>query len=781
MTPRPFTAQDAAALARQVYGLDVQACPLDGEYDHNFLLTAPSRARFVLKIATPETDGTLLDFQKQALQHLRDFEGVPRLLATPAGDLLPELMWNGQHVRLRLLRYLPGTPLAQSPNRHHAKLLFELGTFLARLDEALRDFAHPAMKRTFPWNLAQASEEIERRLCFVRSPSLRRLLEESARRFDDQVRPFLPALPAQVIHNDANDHNVLVQDDRLVGLIDFGDMMYGPRIFEVAVAAAYAGFGHRAPARVVAPLIAGYHAHTPLHADELAFLYDLIRTRLAVSLALAAERAHTHPEYAYYQISARDALQTLRRWARLHPDQVLAQFRAACGLPALPTAAAVHPPRPQKHPPIEDLLARRRRLLGPNLSLTYREPLHIVRGRGQYLFDADGNAYLDCVNNVCHVGHSHPRVVAALAEQAALLNTNTRYLHENILRLAERLVAKLPGRLSVCYFVNSGSEANDLAIRLARAYTGKRDMLVLEGAYHGNLTTLIDISPYKFDGPGGQGAPPWVHKLSMPCSYRGKYRLLPDPVAGYLEEARAVIQRIQAEGRGLAAFIAEPMMGTGGQVVFPPGYLRAMYELVREAGGVCIADEVQVGFGRPGTHFWGFETHGVVPDIVTMGKPMGNGHPLAAVVTTPEIAAAFDNGMEYFNTFGGNPVSCAVGLAVLDIIEEGRLQEHAREVGDYLRQQLLALRERHALIGDVRGSGLFLGIELVRDRETLEPATEEARQVVEAMKRRRILLSTDGPMNNVIKIKPPMVFTRENADLLVEKLDEVLTREIEIV
>ncbi|QXD17048.1 aminotransferase class III-fold pyridoxal phosphate-dependent enzyme [Rhodocaloribacter litoris] len=423
----------------------------------------------------------------------------------------------------------------------------------------------------------------------------------------------------------------------------------------------------------------------------------------------------------------------------------------------------------------DDLLRLRAHLLGPSLSLSYRTPLKIVRGEGTYLFDETGRAYLDCVNNVCHVGHCHPRVVEAACRQMAVLNTNTRYLHDAIIDYAERLTATLPEPLRVCFFVNSGSEANDLALRLARAYTGGTDVVVLDGAYHGNLSSLIDLSPYKFDGPGGAGAPPHTHVVPMPDPYRGPYRR-DDPDAGtkYAAHVAEAVEEIAAAGRGLAAFFAEPILSCGGQVVPPEGFFRAAYEHVRAAGGVCVADEVQVGFGRVGSHFWAFETHGVVPDIVTMGKPIGNGHPLGAVVTTPAIAAAFANGMEYFNTFGGNPVSCTVGLTVLDVIAKENLQANARRVGTYLAGRLRGLMARHALIGDVRGRGLFLGVELVRDRATLEPAAEEAAEVVERAKERGVLLSTDGPLHNVLKIKPPLVFSEADADRLAGTLDAVL-------
>ncbi|MFB3111044.1 MAG: aminotransferase class III-fold pyridoxal phosphate-dependent enzyme, partial [Gemmatimonadales bacterium] len=308
-----------------------------------------------------------------------------------------------------------------------------------------------------------------------------------------------------------------------------------------------------------------------------------------------------------------------------------------------------------------------------------------------------------------------------------------------------------------------------------RTHTGRYDVIVLDAAYHGHTTTLIDISPYKFNGPGGRGAKPWVHVAPMPDDYRGPYKRN-DPEAGrkYARHVAEIIEGIKARGGGFAAFICETMPSVGGQIVLPPGYLAEVYRHVRSAGGVCIADEVQVGFGRLGAHFWGFETQGVVPDIVVLGKPMGNGHPLGAVITTPEIAASFDNRMEFFSTFGGNTVSCAVGLAVLDVIQEDRLQEHALRVGNRLLAGLCVLMQKHSVVGDVRGLGLFVGVELVRDRATLEPAADEASYVVNRLRERGILTGTEGPYQNVIKIRPPLPFSEADADFLVATLDEVL-------
>jgi 4-aminobutyrate aminotransferase-like enzyme/Ser/Thr protein kinase RdoA (MazF antagonist) len=420
------------------------------------------------------------------------------------------------------------------------------------------------------------------------------------------------------------------------------------------------------------------------------------------------------------------------------------------------------------------ILVRRAEHIGRNLSVSYRRPLHIVRGWMQYLYDAAGQPFLDSVNNVAHVGHCHPHVVAALVRQSRTLNTNTRYLHENLVRYAERLTATLPEPLSVCYFVCSGSEANELALRLARVHTGRRHFVVLDAAYHGNTDALVGLSPYKLAGSGAS-TPPTTHVVPLPDPYRGPYRGYGrDTGSRYAEHVRDVVDRCSRTGYDVAALLVESLPGCGGQIVLPDGYLEHAFAHVRAAGGVCIADEVQVGFGRVGSHFWGFQTQGVIPDIVTMGKPIGNGHPIGAVITTPEIGAAFANGMEYFNTFGGNPVSCAVGMAVLDVIETEALQQRAQCVGAELLAALREVMPRHSLIGDVRGRGLYIGIELVVDQETRAPAPRHAAYVIERMRENGILLSTDGPLHNVIKIKPPLPFSAADAELLARTLDRVL-------
>ncbi|MBV1928276.1 MAG: aminotransferase class III-fold pyridoxal phosphate-dependent enzyme, partial [Gammaproteobacteria bacterium] len=422
----------------------------------------------------------------------------------------------------------------------------------------------------------------------------------------------------------------------------------------------------------------------------------------------------------------------------------------------------------------EELISYRKQHLGKSLSLQYKVPIKMVRGAGQYLVDQYGCKYLDTVNNVAHVGHEHSSVVQAGQQQMALINTNSRYLHDNINALAKELIKTFPTELNVLHFVNSGSEANELAIRMVKANTGERDIIASEVGYHGNANMCIDISSYKFDGKGGTGAPEHTQIFPLPDAFRGKYRGK-NTDDDYANEVKQCIKNINDKGRGVGAFIIEPIISCGGQIELPEGFLAKAYKYVREAGGLCISDEVQVGCGRLGKTFWGFQLHDVVPDIITIGKPLGNGHPLAAVACTQEVADKFANGIEYFNTFGGNPVSCAIGTEVLRTVKREKLQKNALEVGEFLKDELKQLSKEFSIIGDVRGQGLFLGIELVD--MNMKPLAAQTDYLANRMKDHGILMSTDGPDYNVLKIKPPLVFTKENAEELIFYLRKIFAED----
>jgi 4-aminobutyrate aminotransferase-like enzyme len=400
-------------------------------------------------------------------------------------------------------------------------------------------------------------------------------------------------------------------------------------------------------------------------------------------------------------------------------------------------------------------------------SLFYSEPLHIVRGEDVWLYDVEGNKYLDVYNNVAHVGHSNPYVVEAITRQAKTLNTNTRYLHENIVDLAEKITQLMPGELGVCYFVCSGSEANDLALQIARTYTKKQGCLVSENAYHGNTTAVFQMSPEDYAPEIRQD---WAQTLPSPKNYQQTEQV----ELNYLKDLSLVVDNLDDLGIGTAAVIFDSIFSSDGIFLPPSGYLKTIYEAVRTSGGLAIADEVQSGFGRTGSYMWGFSHDGVVPDIVTLGKPMGNGYPIAAVVTTDEIAQTYNREYGYFNTFGGNPVACAAGLAVLEVIKKDQLMEHAKSTGLYFYQELIKLAERHDLISEVRGSGLFLGVELI-DPIGKEPATKKTAEIVNLLSKNGVLVGKTGPDSNVIKMRPPMTFNKQHADIVVEKLEEILS------
>ena len=712
----------------------------------------------VLKIVEPSLANLYLE---QDVLKAMDLGEIPVPAVIPAFNESEfiEFEINGRTLHARLQKFLAGH--AWGDVKSTSTLLYSVGSCIAKTHLALFGFQseNGDVKRTHDWDLSRASQH-RNSIPLVRDSLIRTALEKCFHLHSELAEPILKHCPQGMLHGDVNDENVLVADDVVVGLLDVGDAQWGACIQDLAIGLSYALQQSGVNLELARSLVEGYESVRPLEKNEQCALFPLAMARLATSACIGAVRKEAHPDHATWFSHEDATFKTIEKYIEVPPEHAKSVL---CG----------NITRQQK--PTGELLKDRQELLGPSLSLSYEAPLHIVRGIGAHLYSEEGFPYLDLVNNVCHVGHSHPKVVEAMAVQAGKLNTNTRYLHENVLRYAERIQDTLPESLDTCFFVNSGSEANELAIRLARAATGSDDMLVIDGAYHGNTTQCVAMSPYKFNGPGGEGASDWVHVVPVPDGYRGDIRGDGEEVGeAYALQVAAIIDDILERGRSVGGFFAEPILSCGGQIPLPNGYLAKAFELVRNAGGICIADEVQVGFGRVGESFWGFELHQVVPDIVVMGKPIGNGHPMGAVVTTRKIADVFNTGMEFFSTFGGNPVSCACGLAVLDVIESEGLQERARTLGAYFLNGLEKLKNRHEIIGDVRGNGLFIGLELVRNRLTLEPAAREAAEIVNAMRHRGVLLSTDGPLHNVIKIKPPLVISKADISMTLRLLDDVL-------
>ncbi|NVJ98213.1 MAG: aminotransferase class III-fold pyridoxal phosphate-dependent enzyme [Alphaproteobacteria bacterium] len=764
-----FMAGAIQSLIKTHYGLTGELSALASYADQNWMLKGADGTRHIVKIANSGDSKHEVAMQNAAMAHLAGKGiAVPHALRNTAGyDITDVMDGDGNSHFMRVLTYLSGQFYADTKAESHSAALWQsMGGFLAQMDNALEDFDHPGASRFFDWDLAHGYGICQRKKTALKADEAK-VVDHFLDYYHSHVMPLLGGLRKSVIHNDANDYNLLVDSvdapSAITGLIDFGDMVHTHTINELAIGAAYAMLDQPDPIKTLKAIVAAYHAERPLADDEFEVLYGLIALRMCTTVCNAAVAYAANPGNDYLLVSVRPAWGLLAKLKKLSPFAVRCQLRVACGLVSDTGNAK------------EDIIAYRKAHLGKTLSLSFKEPLKIVRGLGAYLYDEEGNDYLDMVNNVCHVGHCHPRVVAAGQRQMAQLNTNTRFLHDNLVDYAEKLLATMPEKLSVCMFVNSGSEANELAFRLARNFTGSRELLTVDGAYHGNTSACIDASPYKFDGPGGEGAPAHVHKVKLPDPYRGEFPGMGEEAGkAYADDIDRVVAALAKKGKKPGAYICESLQGVAGQIIMPEGYLKAVYPKVRTAGGVCIADEVQVGFGRAGTHMWAFETQGVVPDIVTLGKPIGNGHPMAAVITTQEIADAFVTGMEYFNTFGGNPVSCAIGMAVLDVIKDEGLRENALETGKYLQNQLRALQADFDVIGDVRGLGLFIGAELVTNRETKAPATELAAALGEFVKGERVILSTEGAFHNVLKIKPPIVFTRTDADRFIAAVSKGL-------
>ncbi|MBS1946304.1 MAG: aminotransferase class III-fold pyridoxal phosphate-dependent enzyme [Bacteroidetes bacterium] len=758
-----FTEKDIEALAKKFYSIEAKATALTGEYEYNFKLAAADGRKYILKLASDEHSHAFFDAQVKILQHLSASEVADKFykhIPSVHGEYLVSINLKNKSYFLRLLTFLEGEFWIELNNKPDS-LHIDLGRFLGKMDKALKNFSHPAMHRYYLWDISHAADA-NRKLSCIKNHEQRRIAGYFLLQFETEVLPLISSFRHAYAHHDANDTNILVKDGRISGLIDFSDMVHTALINNVAVACTYAMMNHPEPLRAAMLLVKGYHQSYPLKAEEVNVLYYLIAARLCISVAQSAYNASIATNNEHHFISEKPAWDLLTKLIRVNPVKAQNEFRKACGF----TEAI-------SNEGYQTLLSERNNHVGRNLSISYKKHIKIIRGALQYLYDDKGNTFVDCVNNPSHVGHCHPTVVKRMQKQLAVLNTNTRYLHDNIVEYARRLTSRLPASLSVCYFTNSGSEANDLAVRMSRHFTKQKDIIVLDHAYHGTSTVAMEMSPYKFDGKGGFGKMPWIHKALNPDLYRGPYKY-GDNSAGkkYAQDVQLIIENLEKENKSPALFICETLLGVGGQMPLPPGYLKEVYRYVRAAGGVCIADEVQVGFGRVGDAFWGFELQQAIPDIVVMGKPIGNGHPLAAVVVTNEIAEAFNNGMEYFNTFGGNPVSMATGLAVLDVIEQEEMQQHAKETGEYLIGGFKKLMNKYAIIGDVRGHGLFIGVELVKDRSTLEPAVPEINMVVERLRERGYLLSTDGPLHNVLKIKPPLTFNKHNADELLHYAEE---------
>ncbi|MFO7925989.1 aminotransferase class III-fold pyridoxal phosphate-dependent enzyme [Natronomonas sp.] len=757
-SPPAFDATRAEHIAAQRFGELGAATELGGERDQNFRIDTDD-GRYVLKISN-HTDGPeTLDVQAEALRHIsRTAPDLPVMQPVPTveGNPWTAVEMDGETHLIRLFTFLPGG--SPSGGTLDEDALYEYGGTVARVGRALRGFFHPDARYEVLWDLRYTSD-LRELIYAIKDDQRRALAERVLDRFDDRVAPSFESLRAQVIHNDLTLDNVLFDEGKVSGIVDFGDLTHTALVSDLAIALASVMHRCTDPFDAARHVIRGYVEITPLTDSEARILGDLVAARLLSWGVIVAWRSVEHPEKTDHTTTGvEDGWALLQSLERTGLDVVGRRLRTA--------ALSSNVPYPRMEQ--SELLSRRQTVMGDS-PLFYCDPVHFVGGEGVWLFDSAGRRYLDAYNNVQVVGHGNARVADAVGGQVSKLTTNTRYLHEAVVTLSERLLETLPDGLDRVMFVNSGSEANDLAWRLAAAATGRDGAVVSEHAYHGITDATVALSPA--DWPR-KTRPDHVETVPPPA--RSHHRGAQPSGA---EAMTAALDRLGRRGYDPAAFVFDPLFTSDG--IFPPNSerLTAMAGRIHDLDGLIIADEVQAGYGRTGSNLWGFQATDVVPDIVTMGKPMGNGHPVAAVATRSDIASVLMDRTGMFSTFGGNPVSCAAALAVMDVIEDEGLLAQTREVGAYLHDGLVDMSTRYDVIGDVRREGTMVGVELVSDEDDWTPATDTAKDVVEGLRRRRVLIGSSGSSDNVLKIRPPLVFERDHADRLLGVLDSVLETE----
>jgi 4-aminobutyrate aminotransferase-like enzyme/Ser/Thr protein kinase RdoA (MazF antagonist) len=753
--PPVFSIAEAERVAREVYGLAVRATSLSGERDANFLLTTADARSFTLKLIDTIAEPEGAHCQIEVLRHLEAHDAtlpVPRVFATPEGSETGTVIRSGCKFATCLLAYLPGRMLADvSPA---PPLLHDLGRMLARIDRALQGFFHPALAQPIAWDVRRLPSLMPY-LSTIADDGLRASVAAAGEGIRERSRA-LSARRSQAIHGDAHGGNIVVDAaaQGITGILDFGDMIHAPLVLEPAVAMAEVPVNGVQRAEALSTVLAGYAESAALEAADIELLYDLIMARHAVTVLIHAWRvrhdsgADVLRQPALHSAVSLDWLQTIGR------EPLTRQWHEAAGTSVRVQAGVT--------------LERRHRMLGAGAQLFYEQPLHLIRGSGVWLYDADDNAYLDVYNNVPHVGHCHPTVVRAVQRQVARLATHTRYLHGGILDYAEALTARCPPGLNACIFVNSGSEANDVAWRLAQFATGKRGALIMAHAYHGITDAVAALTP----ASGVQGAhDPRVVTLDPPAAIHHDESMTDEDLAEAAAGVDRALATLAVRGLAPAAFFLDTALTSSGIYDAPPLWMSTVAARLRSAGCLIVADEVQYGLGRSGSHFWGFERRGLQPDIVTLGKPIGNGFPMGAVIANRALIEGFQSTHGFFSTFGGNAVAASAGLAVLDVIDREHLLANAAGTGSYLRNRLATMAARHACLGRVRGTGLLLGLE-VRG-SAAATAQVRTQQIINAVKNHaRVLIGYEGPAADILKLRPPLPFQPSHADILVAAIDE---------
>ncbi len=786
LAPRPDVAPEVvAALLADVYGISGELTELHGERDLNFRVDAGDGHRYVLKVHHPGDSGDVVEMRTLAMAHVHRVDpGLPvsHVVPSPTGAVRAAIAGaDGRISDVQVVTFLDGRH--PDTGTLDADAFAGWGRCTARLGRALRGFFHPAAGYRIQWDVKHAGA-LRDRLDLLDTEA-RKLVAPVVDRFDAHVAPRFGALRAQVVHNDMNPHNLLVDDaDQIVGITDFGDMTHTALVCDLAVALAEMLIGRRDGFEMAEPMIAGYCEQTPLEDEEAAVLADLVAARAATDVVVTTLRLLHHPDLDERPDASLALLRRMEEEGVARLALRLAQAAGRSAAVSVGVSAGVSPgvspvapssPLPYSRRATAELRAARRRVLGA-LELSYDEPLHLVRGEGVHVFDADGRRYLDAYNNVPVAGHAHPAIAAAIAAQSQLLVTNTRYLHESSVELAEALLGRAPGGLERVLFVNSGSEATDIAWRIARRATRGDGALVTRFAYHGVTEATTDLSPEEWPegfAPGHLGLLP-PPGAKGPAGTVGAVGAVGEPGAPGADGALAeVVRQLAESGHPPAALFADPAFTSDGILGPAPGWLAEAAAATRERGGLFVADEVQAGYGRTGQGLWSVTASGVEPDLLTLGKPMGNGFPVAAVLGRAELVDEFVETTGYFSTFGGNTLACTAALAVLRVVEEEGLVERAAAAGAALRRSVDAVGALHDCAGEVRSWGLLLGLDILDSDGAPDPG--RARRTVNRMRRLGVLVGATGPASNVLKVRPPLVFSEADAEELAACLDQALS------
>ncbi|TIW97648.1 MAG: aminotransferase class III-fold pyridoxal phosphate-dependent enzyme [Mesorhizobium sp.] len=774
-----FSPEATRRLVATRYGIDGTYRRLASERDLSWRIEGTDDRDVVVKISNIGEPEGVVDMQVKALKHICERDPtlpVPRVVPSLAGA---PYEWvedeHGCRHMMRVLTFLPGKVMEQVEEAFSAATRFNIGVMVGRLAHALRDFFHPyAGSNVHLWDISRALA-LRPQIAKISDARLRQLCEEVFERAERFTLPQLSKTRRQVVHQDSHGGNVLVDPNDStspVGIIDFGDMGHNSIVADIVTASeTFADFDDD-PIAYLCNVASGFDSTYPLEENEIDLLFDALLLRLAMATVIVEAREATDEAGIPHIENAGHYPRMMELLSRQGRAQAVRRLRQACRFPVYGAMSI-----DGEHLATDyDMLRHEREAhLGPIWHF-YNKPLHITRARGAWMYGADGTAYLDVYNNVPQIGHCHPHVAKAIYRQASALNTNTRYMCDVAVEYAARLTADLPDHLNACIFVNSGSEANDLAMQIAMSLSRQDGGLIIDQAYHGCTELTTALSNESWRHLPADEHPKRIETLAPPDMYRGPFSRDPEAAAKYAADADRAIAALRERGHRPAAFMVDTALCSSGVLRAPENYFNLVAEKVRSAGGFVIADEVQAGCGRMGT-FWGFRANGLKDeniDFITMGKPVGNGHPLGVVILSSELMKRFLNGTYplLFSTFGGNTVACAAGMAVLDVLEREDLIKRAAATGEYLRQELGCLAEQYPVIGDVRGLGLMTGVELVTDRMTKEPAVTQTERLIDDMLARNILIGKSTP--NTLKLRPPLIWSRDEVDIFVSAFDDSL-------